>query len=85
MSEPWRERVEVGDAVLYLGGARDVLPTLGQVECGRDRSAVSRLGCRFGTPWDTRWRLLKWLWPFNLLNPKQLSAAQRFFVHVQAC
>jgi hypothetical protein len=32
MSEPWRGRVEIGDAVLYLGDARDILPTIGPVD-----------------------------------------------------
>ena len=32
MSDPWRKRVEIGDAVLYLGDCLEVLPTLGPVE-----------------------------------------------------
>lgn len=32
MSEPWRERVEVGDALLYLGRCEDVLRTIGRVD-----------------------------------------------------
>ena len=32
MTDPWRERVEVGDAVLYLGDCREILPTLGKVD-----------------------------------------------------
>lgn len=32
MSDPWRERVEVGDAVLYLGRCEDVLPVIGRVD-----------------------------------------------------
>ena len=32
MSEPWRKRVEIGDATLYLGDCMAVLPTLGKVD-----------------------------------------------------
>lgn len=29
MSNPWKKRFEIGDAVLYLGDCREILPTLG--------------------------------------------------------
>jgi hypothetical protein len=32
MTDPWTKRVEIGDAVLYLGDCREILPTLGKVD-----------------------------------------------------
>jgi DNA modification methylase len=32
VSDPWRKRVEIGEAVLYLGDCLEVLPTLGPVD-----------------------------------------------------
>ena len=32
MSQPWKERVEIGDAVLMLGDCREILPTLAIVD-----------------------------------------------------
>lgn len=32
MAEPWTRKEVIGDAVLYLGDCRDILPTLGKVD-----------------------------------------------------
>ncbi len=32
MSNPWKRRVEIGDAVLYEGDALEIMPTLGRVD-----------------------------------------------------
>ncbi|MCK9569968.1 site-specific DNA-methyltransferase [Candidatus Pacearchaeota archaeon] len=32
LHDPWRKRVEIGDAVLYLGDCLEILPTLGKVD-----------------------------------------------------
>src|SRR5258707_524726 len=32
MSDPWRERREIGNAVLYLGDCLEILPTLPKVD-----------------------------------------------------
>lgn len=32
MAEPWKRREVIGDAVLYLGDCREILPTLGKVD-----------------------------------------------------
>jgi DNA modification methylase len=32
MSDPWKRREVIGDATLYLGDCRDILPTLGRVD-----------------------------------------------------
>ena len=44
MTDPWRERVEVGDAVLYLGDCREILPTLGKVDAVEPTRLIERAG-----------------------------------------
>ena len=33
MTDPWKRRVQIGDAVLYLGDCLSILPALGKVDC----------------------------------------------------
>jgi site-specific DNA-methyltransferase (adenine-specific) len=72
----YRERVEIGDAVLYLGDCREILPGLPRVECvvtdppygigitRSNRLSISR-GLR-GNDWDDKPADISWLPPLGV-------------------
>ena len=51
MTQPWKERREIGDAVLYLGDCLEILPTLAKADhviCDPPYDAKTHAGARYG-------------------------------------